>query len=524
VESQPALPRNYVHHALELFTAYGDAEAVVHGQQRLSYQDMSVLTLRLAGALRLHGVAPDSTVAVLVGNLPEAIALQFALHLLGCRSAWLARAPRVHQLDFLGKAEAATFVYDVGSHGDDGAELAAAFPGMPVLCLGGGAGPDLMAACQANLPGLAELTAGVTQEPQSLFQTSGTSGRPKLVHHRHLLFQVLPMLAQRWVDEGRPVLRHLSMHRFSHVASQMATLMVLFMGGTVVMLSKPVGAAAVLDLVARERISSTVVTPPVLYELLDELAAHDRDVSCLRVVTCGGAAATPARLTEAIDRLGPVLRIVYAMSESPGITELPGLDHDPAHPERLRSAGLPYGDVRVQVRGPDGTVLAPGQAGEVWVASALVMAGYWGEPELTAQTLVDGWLRTRDIGYLDGDGYLYLVDRSDDVILTGRGSVNVYSRPVEDALVGFPGVRLAAVIKVPDDVVGEAGHAYVVLARGAAVTPAELRQHVIAQFDEDWAPRDVEFVDSLPLTSMGKVDKRALQERFALAHIPAGQR
>jgi fatty-acyl-CoA synthase len=142
------------------------------------------------------------------------------------------------------------------------------------------------------------------------------------------------------------------------------------------------------------------------------------------------------------------------------------------------------------------------------------MSGYWGQPELTGQTLVDGWLGTGDVGYLDADGYLYLVDRQKDIIITGLGSTNVYCRPVEDVLAGHPGVSAAAVIGVPDGALGEAVHAVVVPAAGTSVTGEELCELVRSELNEIWAPKHVEFVDKLPLTDVGKVDKNALRARY----------
>ena len=149
-----------------------------------------------------------------------------------------------------------------------------------------------------------------------------------------------------------------------------------------------------------------------------------------------------------------------------------------------------------------------------------MMDGYHGQPELTAETIVDGWLRTGDIGRLDADGYLFLVDRAKDMIITGYGSTNIYSRPVEDALAAHPQVRAAAVIGVPADDTGEAVHAYVVAEPGADITAEEVRDFVIGELNEMWAPRTVAFVDALPLTAMGKVDKKALRARW-LAAAPA---
>jgi fatty-acyl-CoA synthase len=516
VEHQTGSPPCYVWHALKLFTTLGSAQAIVYRDRRMSYADFAAMTRDLVAALRERGVRPGSTVAVLTGNAPESIALQLAMHLLGCRTVWIAMAPRAHQADFARQADVDTFVYHVPTHAAMGEELVALLGSMRVLCLGpGGLGPDLLAprapVTHADLVGL---TADVATEPESIYQTSGTTGRPKLVHHRHEFFRALPSMGEYWLPNIPSPPTHLSMHRFSHVASQLVSMMILFKGGRLV-LSEPIGAVEFLRIVERERINTTIVTPPVLYELLDALAEQDFDTSSLTEVSCGGAAAAPARLTQAIDRLGPgVVRLVYGMSELPVISELCGLDHDPEHPQRLQSCGVPFGDLRIEVRDENGRPVSPGVLGEVWVSSVMVMTGYWARPDLTDEVLADGWLRTRDVGRLDEDGYLYLVDRSDGVILTGRGSANVYSRPIEDVLAAHPQVRAAAVIKVSDDALGEVPHAFVVRAPGAGVTEDELRDLVTERLDGMWAPRGVDFVESLPLVGFGKVDKRALHERF----------
>jgi acyl-CoA synthetase (AMP-forming)/AMP-acid ligase II len=160
--------------------------------------------------------------------------------------------------------------------------------------------------------------------------------------------------------------------------------------------------------------------------------------------------------------------------------------------------------------------------GEIWTTGRLTFAGYWGQPELTAETIVDGWVRTRDIGHLDPDGFLYIVDRSTDMIITHRRSWNIYSRPIEDVLAAHPQVRAAAVIGVPDPVVGEVVHAYVVPVAGATVTGDELSTTVAEELNDMWRPRSVEFVDKLPLTRANKIDKKALRARYAAAHPPAG--
>ncbi len=232
------------------------------------------------------------------------------------------------------------------------------------------------------------------------------------------------------------------------------------------------------------------------------------------MLNVGAGPAAPSRLRQAIERFGPVLRIVYGLSEVIVVTAQPGLTEDPEHPERLRSSGTPYGDVQVEIRDADGNRLAPGATGEIYATSKLRFAGYWGRPDLTERAIVDGWVRTGDLGYLDADGYLYVVDRVQDTIVTGASNWNVYCRPIEDLLQSHPGVRAAAVIGVPDEAFGEVPHAYVVRYDGAVVTGRELQQLVRGEFNEMWMPREIEFLDELPLTSAHKVDKVALRSAY----------
>jgi acyl-CoA synthetase (AMP-forming)/AMP-acid ligase II len=141
------------------------------------------------------------------------------------------------------------------------------------------------------------------------------------------------------------------------------------------------------------------------------------------------------------------------------------------------------------------------------------MAGYWGDSALTSDTMPDGWVRTGDAGYLDGEGFLYLVDRVSDMIVTGEVAANVYARPIEDVLTTHPQVKAAAVIGVPHEAFGEQVHAYLVAAPGSSVTAEELAALVRAELNDLYTPRGFEFVTALPLTPLGKVDKKALRDR-----------
>ncbi|MFI5489789.1 class I adenylate-forming enzyme family protein [Micromonospora echinaurantiaca] len=511
---------SYVQRALALFAGWGEREALVGGGRRLSYADVRAEVCALAGTLRRHGVRPGAAVLVALGNPVEGPLVQLALHLLGCRTMWVAPVTSRREVaDFARLARPDAFLYDARDPAGLGPELAAALPGVPVFCLGpGGAGPDLTAATAfGDRPDGPDELPGEVPAPESFLQTSGTTGTPKLVHHRESFYAQILTLAADFRAAGFPLLRHLSHSPMWLASGQITTLFNLFTGG-VLFLRDGWDPARFVDTVQRERINSTFLTPPMLYEVLDHPALDGADFSAMFMFNVGAGPAAPARLRQAIARFGPVLRIVYGLSEAVVITALPGLTDDPEHPERLRSCGRPYGDVRVEIRAEDGTVLPPGVDGEVWVHTELRFAGYHGEPELTADTLVDGWVRTRDIGHLDADGYLYLVDRLQDRILTRQRSWPIYSRPIEDVLAGHPQVRAAAVIGVPDEVAGEVPYAFVVPAPGATVTGAELIDLVTTALSDTWAPEAVEFVDRLPLNRSAKVDKRALRARYAAAN------
>jgi acyl-CoA synthetase (AMP-forming)/AMP-acid ligase II len=503
---------NYAVHALRLFEEFGDREAVVAGDRRLSYVELRTLVVRLASALHAHGVRGDATVAVVLDHVLEGPAVLLALHLLGCRTVWVRSGVTRREVDGqLSATRPDVVVYDDRSVNPLGQQVGQRL-GVQVLRLE----TDLLT-CQGIPRSIVDITGA---EPETVFQTSGTTGAPKLVHHRHEFYWQIHRLAEQVVAAGEPRWRHLSMSVLSHVSGQLAGLLYLFCGGVLILMEgwDPVGF---LSTVERERVSSTFIPPPDLYELLGHPALGEFDTSSLRMLSVGAAPAAPARLLEGISRFGRVLRITYGLSECPFISANAFLTDDPAGAKQLSSAGLPYGDVTVEIRAGDGiTVLGAGEVGELWVRSNLNFAGYFEQPELTADTLLDGWVRTHDLGYRDPDGFLYLVGRSQDVIISGRNCRKVFPRPIEDALAAHPRIRAAAVIGVPDPTVIEAIHAYVVATPGASVTEAELITRVRTELTDFWTPRTVEFVDRLPINGIGKVDKNALRAHYAATHDP----
>lgn len=222
---------------------------------------------------------------------------------------------------------------------------------------------------------------------------------------------------------------------------------------------------------------------------------------------------SPSRLIEGIRRIGPVFAQLYGQTECAGLTTSMNRDeHEVDDVARLSSCGQVMPGVRVAVLDDEGRECPIGEPGEVCVQGVSVMDGYWKQPELTAQTIVDGWLHTGDIGVVSPDGFLTLVDRKKDMIVSG--GFNVFPREIEDVLSAHPAVSSVAVIGVPDDKWGEAVTALVVLRPGAGCDPEELRQLVKDRKGAIYTPKSVEFVDALPLTAVGKPDKKVLRARY----------
>lgn len=238
----------------------------------------------------------------------------------------------------------------------------------------------------------------------------------------------------------------------------------------------------------------------------------------LRRIVVGGAASSPSRLQQAVEIFGPVLSQGYGQSEALGIAAFRAEDlasEGAQRPELWRSCGRAISDTEIEIRGEGSAVALPvRQVGEVCVRGETVMLGYYEDPERTAEALHDGWLRTGDMGYLDAEGYLYLVDRAKDIIVTGSTSDNVYSRVLEDFLLTLPGVRNAAALGVPDEDFGEAVQIFLATAEGADIDPDAVRASVTAELGELYTPRKTVLLDRLPTTKVGKVDKKALRAEW----------
>jgi acyl-CoA synthetase (AMP-forming)/AMP-acid ligase II len=268
--------------------------------------------------------------------------------------------------------------------------------------------------------------------------------------------------------------------------------------------------------VQSERITHSLLVPTLLYRLLDLNSSGTYDLSSLRNLTYGAAPMAPAAVERLIERFGKIFIQVYGATETlTYVSALNKRDHDVATEDarrRLGSAGRIAPGVEIVIADDDGAALPNGQTGEIWLRAPGTVKGYYANPEGTATEFVDGFWKSGDLGYLDEDGYLFIVDRKKDMIITG--GFNVYAIEVEAALSEHPAVLMSAVVGVPHPEWGEAVHAEVILRADMTASPDELIDHAKRKIGNYKAPKTVKFVDELPLSSVGKVLRRHVRQPY----------
>ncbi|MGW2254317.1 AMP-binding protein [Kitasatospora sp. NPDC001660] len=466
--------------------------------------DFVAATYRLARELADRGAARGVTVTLLTGNTAEAMSARYAASLAGARLVSLYEgmsAPTMAEI----VTSVDTVVLLVDAERYAVAEELLPLVDVPtVLALGpGGVGEDVVAA-SARQPADPPAVRIGPDDDWGIRHTGGTTGIPKGIRSLHGPYRRM-FDASPYGSGTAP--RFLAATSLAHLAGVFTDL-ALYHGGSVV-LQRSFDPGDVLAAVERERITDLWVLPPLLYRLLDHPAIGRTDLSSLARVLYGGCAASPTRIREALKVFGPVLVSGYGQSEAQNIAVLLPHEHDRVGHGGQISVGRPLPGVEVAIRAADGTELPVGEQGEIHVRSATVMAGYWKLPDLTAEVLRDGWLDTGDIGYLDEDGYLYLADRLKDVIIVVGG--HVYPSDVEDLLLTHPAIAQCAVFGVRDRQEVEHVHVAVVAAPGKRPELDEVREFVTARKGRMYAPEALHVVDEIPLTSVGKPDKKRLR-------------
>ena len=477
--------------------------ALVDGDTTWTYADLERSARGLAGHLHQLGVRAGTPVALLLANRAEYVVADLAIAALGA-----AKVP----LNAMLSLEEQAFIVD-----DSGAVVCIVEAGRLDAVARArdlGVDPALVVVDTEDWaraiahPPLAEEVPVGDDDVALIMYTGGTTGRPKGVVHTQagMAANLLSHLIEMELT-GEDVL--LLTSPLPHSAGFL--LQAALTKGATTILESRFDPDAVLDRIERDGVSYLFLVPTMIYRLLDAAAARPGvDTSSLRTILYGAAPITPDRLTQGLAAFGPVFVQLYAQSEAPNfLTRLRRDDHrtDEAGVHLLRSCGQAVVMARVAVVGEDGFACPPGEVGEVAAISPYTMTGYLGRPEETAAALRDGWLHTGDLGYLDEQGYLYLVDRMKDMIITG--GLNVYSSEVEQVIARIPGVREVAVAGIPHPDWGEAVVAFVVTEPG--ITTDRIEAACRDGLTSYKRPKAVSLVAALPTTAVGKIDKKALR-------------
>ncbi|MET0526627.1 MAG: fatty-acid--CoA ligase FadD8 [Nocardioides sp.] len=493
-------------------------KTVLHiGEEQLTGQDLADGISRFIQALAEVGVGQGSSVGLLALNRPEVLVSIGAGQLVGLRRSALHPLGSLDDHAYvLADAGVETLVVDP-LFAQRAADLLERVDCLTQVLTFGPAeiGTDINALCEKQTP---QPLVPLDLPPDSIVgitYTGGTTGKPKgVIGTTGSISTLTNIQLAEWEWPTEP--RFLMCTPLSHAGAAFF-LPTLMAGGSMVVAPK-FDPGEVLEIIERHRINSTMLVPSMLYALMDHPDSHTRDLSSLETIYYGAAAINPVRLGEAVERFGPIFAQYYGQSEAPMVITYFAKD-DHLRTDKLASCGRPSAFLRTALLGEDDQPVAPGEPGEICVAGPLLAGGYWNLPYETAETFRDGWLRTGDVAREDEDGFWYIVDRTKDMIVTG--GFNVFPREVEDVVAEHPGVAQVGVIGVPDDKWGEAVTAVVVLRpeqasddASVATLAEEIKAAVKERKGSVQAPKHVIVADSLPLTALGKPDKKALRARY----------
>lgn len=482
----------------------------------LSYGDAQRLSWKIARALDRSGVRPGDKVAILSANDPVAFCCVFGIARAG--AVWCPVNPRneaAENRDLLDLFDCTCLIFQ----GAFASLVAKILPGLPKLatlvCLDGDVPPATPFGRWLDGLPADPWQAGPIDDIVMLAGTGGTTGRPKgvmLTGHNIETMSALTLMSYPFGP--RP--RYLALAPLTHAAGVLC-FPVMTLGGEIVIMPAP-DLTGFLSLIERHQITHTFLPPTLIYMLLDHPGLATADLASLRCLWYGAAPMSATRLEEALGRIGPVMAQLFGQTEAPMmISTMAPEDHFHADGslarERLSSAGRPTPLVQVAIMDGDGTLLGTGQRGEIVVRGPLVMAGYYKDPSASAEASRHGWHHTGDIGYLDDDNYLFIVDRAKDMIITG--GFNVYSAEVEQVLLAHPAVQDCAVIGLADEKWGERVTAVVQPHPGRTVTEDDIRSFVKARLGSVKAPKQVEVWADLPRSKVGKVAKSDIKSRLS---------
>jgi fatty-acyl-CoA synthase len=470
-------------------------------------------TSQFVQALQSLGVKRDSRVATLSANRPEVLQVANALQLIAAIGVPMhPLSGLADHLHIVRDAKLDVLVFDASRFSERAAELAKLVPSLKLIALGESTVAEDLSKLAARFKPAPLVAPKVDGSTVSRYTYSGgTTGKPKALatNQRSALAAAQTMLSE-W-EWPRPP-RVLACSPLSHAGGAMVMTTLLKQG--TILIHPSFDPLKVMQTIQEYKINCMLLVPTMIYALLDHPRFSEFDLSSLETVFYGASSISPARLKEAIERIGPVFFQFYGQAEAPmAITVMRKGEHDVNDLRRLASCGRPTPWVRVELFDSEMRPVADGAPGEICVQGPLVMDGYRDNPELTAEALKGGWLHTGDVAVRDPGGFLRIVDRTKDMIVSG--GFNIYPREIEDIISEHPGVSQVAVIGLPHPKWGEAVTALVVARERQAPNPEELTAMVAARKGSFQAPKRIEFIDAIPQTAVGKPDKKLLRAKYA---------
>jgi len=504
------------HLLVEGLNRFNDEPCLFLGDKVASYREVRETASRMVQALQSKGLGKGSRVAVISANRPEVLANIAAMQLAGCIGTPLHPLGSLDDHAYvLEAAEIETLIYDPSVFDGYAGQLRARVPRLKHLLAFGPTetGEDYLALAAGFTPQPLVAPDVLPDEVSSINFTGGTTGKPKGVMSTYRVTSYMTQMQMaEW--EFPEEVRMLMATPLSHAAAAFF-IPVLQKGGAFYVM-QGFSPDEYFDMVEKHRITCTMLVPVMIYYLLDSPRAASADMSSMETIFYGASAMNPARLRQGIELWGQKFYQFFGQSEAPMvIANMRRADHDLSQPQRLSSCGRPSPWIHLALLDADGNPVPRGEPGEICVRGPLVMKGYKDMSEETAEAFAGGWLHTGDVGRLDDDGFLYIVDRTKDMIVTG--GFNVFPREVEDVLAGHEAVAQVAVVGVPDGQWGEAVKAVIVLRPGSepgAELTRDLQALVKQAKGSVQSPKSIDFVDAIPLTPVGKPDKKALRARY----------
>jgi len=500
---------------------YRDRTAIEFNEIRYTYNELGYNALCLANGLRDLGIGKGSKIGLFMKNCPEYLFCEYALAKIGAVRIPLAVLLGAQDhIYMMNQTECDTLIY----HESLSDRVQSMIPNLEsvkhFICIS--ENPSGVVTGHHRLQTVIEEAKPHKIEERidiedlvGIHYTGGTTGKPKgvMLSHRAWVYTVLMEILELgfgW-EEAFGYFTPLT-----HGGGCLILPVLLRKGKCVILDHFSVEHFGMA--VERYGITATFLVPTMIYMLLDYPELTEYDLSSLRNIIYGASAIVPERLKAGIEQFGPIFTQLFGQTEAPMILSALSRDEhlvtgDPeGEKARLSSAGRPAFHAEVRIEDDEGNRIARGEPGEIVVKCSNVMSGYFKNPEATKETLKDGWLHTGDIARQDGEGFLYIVDRKKDMIVSG--GFNIFPSEIEDVLHEHPAVKSAAVIGVPHEKWGEEIKAIVVLEKGSKVDAQKLIEYVKSIKGSITSPKSVEFWDELPLTNIGKIDKKAIRAKF----------